>query len=104
MGTIWVKEFTGGLDVRRLPETTPGGVLVRGADGHITRGGEFEKRAAFVKAYNNLTGTVGLARTSTGLVVFGNAPRPFLPAGCPAANSIGGFPNHAKHIGAAPQG
>ena len=26
--------------------------------------------------------------------------RPFLPAGCPAANGIGGFPNHAKHIGA----
>lgn len=81
MGQVWVKEFTGGLDVRRLPETTPGGVLVRGADGHITRGGEFEKRAAFVKAYNNLTGTVGLACTSTGLVVFGNAPRPFLPTG-----------------------
>ena len=81
MGTIWVKEFTGGLDVRRLPETTPGGVLVRGADGHITRGGEFEKRAAFVKSHNLPPGTVGLAKTKTSLVVFGSGPRPFLPDG-----------------------
>lgn len=81
MGTIWIKEFTGGLDVRRLPETTPGGVLVRGADGHITRGGEFEKRAAFVKAYDLPAGTVGFARTNTSLVVFGHATAPTLPTG-----------------------
>lgn len=81
MGTVWIKEFTGGLDVRRLPETTPGGVLVRGADGHITRGGEFEKRAAFVKAFDLPEGTVGLARTRTGLVVFGSAASAVLPTG-----------------------
>ena len=45
MGTIWIREFTGGLDARRLPETTPGGVLIKGIDGHINRGGEFEQRA-----------------------------------------------------------
>lgn len=81
MGQIWIKEFTGGLDVRRLPETTPGGVLVRGADGHITRGGEFEKRAAFVKAYDLPEGTVGLARTRTTLTVFGSAASAALPTG-----------------------
>jgi hypothetical protein len=43
MSTIWIKEFIGGLDTRRMPATTPGGVLLRGVDGHITRGGEFEK-------------------------------------------------------------
>lgn len=72
MGTIWVKEFTGGLDTRRLPETTPGGVLIRATDGHINRGGEFEQRAAFVPAYNLPAGTVGLAHVPTGLVVFGH--------------------------------
>ena len=80
MGTIWVKELTGGLDVRRLPETTPGGVLLRATDGHITRGGEFEKRAAFVAAYALPAGTVSLAATKTGLVVFGNLTA---PAGIP---------------------
>lgn len=81
MGTIWVKEMTGGLDTRRLPETTPGGVLIRAKDGHITRGGEFEKRAAFVPAYTLPSGTIGLAHTRLGLVVFGHAAAPTLPSG-----------------------
>jgi hypothetical protein len=81
MGKIWVKELTGGLDVRRLPETTPGGVLSKGQDGHITSGGEFEKRAAFVKAYTLPTGTVGLAADTTGLIVFGSATDPGVPSG-----------------------
>lgn len=76
MGTIWIKEMTGGLDVRRLPETTPGGVLVRADNGHITRGGEFETRAAFVPEIALPAGTVGLAHTRTGLVVFGSGPAP----------------------------
>lgn len=80
MGTIWIKELTGGLDVRRLPETTPGGVLVRADNGHITRGGEFETRAAFVPEIALPAGTVGLAHTRTGLVVFGSGPA---PAGLP---------------------
>lgn len=81
MGTIQVREMTGGLDVRRLPETTPGGVLVRADDGHITRGGEFETRAAFVKEFTLPAGTAGLAHTRTGLMTFGSGPA---PAGMPA--------------------
>jgi hypothetical protein len=81
MGSIWIKEFTGGLDTRRLPETTPGGLLIRGQDGHITRGGEFEKRAAFVPFATLPGGTVGLARTRTSLVTFGSAPAPAMPNG-----------------------
>lgn len=74
MGTIWVKEFMGGLDARRLPETTPGGALIVGRDGHITRGGEFEQRAAFVKFADLPAGeTKGLAATNSGLFVFGHA-------------------------------
>jgi sugar lactone lactonase YvrE len=81
MGTIWVKEFTGGLDTRRLPETTPPGVLIRAKNGHVTRGGEFEKRAAFVPTYDLPANTVGLAHTRTGLVVFGHQPAPTMPPG-----------------------
>lgn len=82
MGTIWIREFTGGLDTRRMPETTSGGVLIVGQDGHITRGGEFEVRAAFVPAYTLPAGaTVGLANTTAGIVVFGADAAPTLPAG-----------------------
>ena len=82
MGTIWVKEFTGGLDTRRLPETTPGGVLLAAVNGHISRGGEFEKRAAFVKTYTLPPGTVGLGHLANGLMVFGHTTKPAtLPAG-----------------------
>lgn len=76
MGVIHVKEMTGGLDARRLPETTPGGVLIRADNGHITRGGEFEARAAFVPEFVLPAGTVGLAQTETGLLVFGSTTRP----------------------------
>ena len=72
MGNIWIREFTGGLDTRRLEETTAGGVLIKAVDGHINRGGEFEQRAAFVKVYTLPAGqTKGLAATSTSLYVFG---------------------------------
>lgn len=82
MGTIQVKEMTGGLDARRLPETTPGGVLVRADNGHITRGGEFQTRAAFVPQFSLPAGTIGLAHTRTGLVVFGSAAAPSgIPSG-----------------------
>lgn len=81
MGTIWIKEFTGGLDTRRLPETTPGGVLITAQDGHITRGGEFEQRAAFIREFDLPAGTLGLAARPTGLVVFGSGSPPAMPAG-----------------------
>lgn len=76
MGTIFVKELTGGLDARRLPETTPGGVLIQADNGHITRGGEFQARAAFVPEMTLPAGTVGLAHNRSGLVVFGSGPAP----------------------------
>lgn len=81
MGQIWIREFIGGLDVRRLPETSPGSVILRGVDGHINRGGEFEQRAAFVPAYTLPEGTVGLAHMRTGIVVFGSGEAPVMPAG-----------------------
>lgn len=83
MGTIWLKQF-GGVDARRLPETTPSDSLIRGTDGHITRGGEFEKRAAFVPTYTlPANKTFGLAADSSSVYVFygDNVGTPSLPAG-----------------------
>lgn len=76
MGSLWIKEFTGGLDTRRLPETTSGGVLLQATNGHITRGGEFEKRAAFVLYGVLPAGTFGLAATASNLFVFGSGADP----------------------------
>lgn len=82
MGTIWIKELTGGLDARRLPETTPGGVLIKGNNGHITRGGEFEQRANFSLFGTLPAGTVGLSHDRSGLYVFGSGTAPTdLPLG-----------------------
>lgn len=81
MATLWIKELIGGLDSRRLNETTAGGLLIRATDGHITRGGEFEKRAAFVPLHDVPTSTVGLFNTIAGLFVFGAGPTPTLPVG-----------------------
>ncbi len=73
MGTLWLRSFTGGLDARRLPETSPGGTLIYGKDGHINRGGEFEQRADFIPVYELPAGeTKGLAATKAGLWVFGH--------------------------------
>jgi hypothetical protein len=81
MGTLWVREFTGGLDTRRLPETSKGGTLIKAIDGHINRGGEFEQRAAFVPFAKLPKGTVGMAYVPAGLVVFGSGGQPAdLPA------------------------
>jgi hypothetical protein len=82
MATIWVKEFSGGLDARRLPVNTAGGNLITAYDGHINRGGDFEQRADFVNEYTLPAGTFGLTDNGTTLVVFGSAAAPAgLPVG-----------------------
>lgn len=81
MGSVWVKEFIGGLDTRKLPETTPGGVLTLFENGHITRGGEIEQRAAFVLKYQLPAGTISMAYDAFGIVVFGSGADPGVPVG-----------------------
>lgn len=76
MGVIHVQEFTGGLDARRMPEATSGGVLIRARNGHISRGGEFEQRAAFVPEFTLPAGTVGMFYDRQGVVVFGDGAEP----------------------------
>jgi len=82
MGVIHVQEFTGGLDARRMPEATSGGVLVKANDCHVTRGGELEQRAAFVPEFTLVAGTVGMFYDTAGIVVFGSDAEPNgLPSG-----------------------
>lgn len=81
MGTIWVREFTGGLDTRRMPETTAGGALLVGNNGHISRGGDFEKRAAFVPEYTLPADTIGMAAGAESIYVFGDIAPPVMPSG-----------------------
>lgn len=64
-----------------MPETTAGGVLVKALNGHITSGGEFEKRAAFVPTYSLPASTFGLWYNSIGIYVFGSDAAPLLPSG-----------------------
>lgn len=79
MGNVWIKEFTGGLDTRRLAETTAGGVLIKARNVHLTRGGDVQKRAAFVPEYTLTEGTVGMAGGTDSIYVFGDAVAPELP-------------------------
>lgn len=82
MGTIWIREFRGGLDARRLPETLAGGTLMRARDCHINRGGELEQRSVFTPQYDLVANTTkGLAETSDGLITFGHQAS--APAGHP---------------------
>lgn len=81
MGQIWVKEFTGGLDTRRMFEAAAGGVLIRARNGHITSGGEFEARYAFVPEYELPADTHGLFYDRAGIVVFGSVTEPAMPPG-----------------------
>ncbi len=82
MPSAWVTEFTGGLDVRKLPETSRGGTLIRAVDCHINRGGEIEQRAVFAPVWQSpLAATTGLVATRDRLVVFGHAAA--APAGLP---------------------
>lgn len=76
MGTITIESLTGGLDTRRITEASEANVLLVANNGHITRGGDFEKRFSFVDEYDLPAGTVGLSANSAGLVVFGHTTAP----------------------------
>ena len=58
------------------------GVLWSGINGHLTRGGDFEKRKSFVSKYSLPANTKGFAKTVDTLYVFGAqaTPNGFRPA------------------------
>lgn len=87
MPYVVVDNFSGGLDSRRHVLNSKTGTLSVLKNAHITRGGEIEKRKAFVE-YADVSfealgiNTFGLEATADGIYVFGDAAAPeSLPPG-----------------------
>jgi hypothetical protein len=76
MAYVLIENFSGGVDRSRPRYVGPPGSLWSGINGHLSRGGDFEKRKAFVATYSLPPGTASLAKVASGLVVFGSAPAP----------------------------
>lgn len=77
MPYVLVEDFRAGLDTRRTEITSVPGSARTLTNCHISRGGEIEKRKAFVTYATLPAGTHGLATTSSGQVfVFGSAATP----------------------------
>jgi len=74
MGYVLINDFIGGVDRTRERYAAAQGTIWAGINGHISRGGDFEKRKAF-QAWRALPEgeTIGLARDADGLRVFGIA-------------------------------
>ena len=66
-----ISDFQAGLDVRKSPLTAPAGSLRKCINAHITRGGEVEKRKAFVELGDFDPGTFGLHTVEEQLFTFG---------------------------------
>lgn len=72
MSYLVVNNFVGGLDTRRHILTSKPGSVVKLVNGHITRGGEIEKRKIF-ELYKTLPiGTFGLESCANKLYTFGS--------------------------------
>jgi len=80
MAYIALSNFKYGLDTRRSALSSVPGTLLYANNGHVTTGGEFEKRASFQRIALP-AGCCGLEVTSGGLVTFGSGAA---PAGLPA--------------------
>lgn len=76
-----VDNFSAGVDRTRPRYVGPPGSLWSGINGHLTRGGDFEKRKSFVEYAALPAGTFGLSKTSAGLYAFGSAAAPGMPPG-----------------------
>lgn len=76
MAYFILEDFRLGQDSRKSPLTAAPGTLTTFVNGHITRGGELEKRKAFAEEYTLPSGTFGLAAAGGELYVFGSAEAP----------------------------
>ncbi len=70
-----ITNFNGGLDARKFFLSLPPGTLTGLVNGHITQGGEIEKRKAFIPTPLPLN-VHGAQPTANGLVVFGSRDTP----------------------------
>ena len=72
MAYTFVNSFKQGIDSRRSKISSQQGSLIYGRNVHINRGGEIEKRKAFVAMAEMPDGTHGLHATKFGIYVFGS--------------------------------
>ena len=81
-----IEDFRSGMDTRRMPVLSTPGSLLRLVNGHINRGGEIEKRLAFVEQMDMPANTFGLAAVGGTLYTFGSvaAASVTFPANAPA--------------------
>ncbi len=66
-----IADFRSGLDARKYKLSLPAGTLTALVNGHITAGGEIEKRKAFLP-YDLPPGTFGSESGDSGIYVFGS--------------------------------
>lgn len=79
---LLIEDFKGGLDSRRGRFTAKAGTLYNLVNAHISRGGEIEKRKAFVPYAQLPKGkTFGLQAANSILYTFGSEGAPLVPAG-----------------------
>lgn len=82
MAYIVIEDFRAGLDRRKMPEASPPGSLQTLINGHITRGGEIEKRRAMVPTFALPPGqTFGFTGANGVLYTFGSDDSPAVPPG-----------------------
>jgi len=72
MPYVVIEDFKSGLDRRKAQAASPQGSLQVLTNAHITRGGEIEKRLAFVPTHS-VPGTFGLAGANGQLYVFSSS-------------------------------
>jgi len=81
MPYVVIQDFRSGLDRRKASAAAPAGSLQTATNLHITRGGEIQKRLAFVPKYQLPPGaTFGMAGANGALYVFSSTPQ-IVPAG-----------------------
>ena len=82
MAYLLIEDFKEGLDSRRSRNSSKAGTLFNMVNAHINRGGEIEKRKAFVP-YATLPAsqTFGFEAANSNLYVFGSVSSPSVPAG-----------------------
>lgn len=91
-----IKDFKAGLDTRKIVASAAPGSLARADDCNVDRGGEIEKRLAWVPSVNLPDGTFGLTQllTDGDLIVFGSGPE---PAGMPVGTAYQQLAHNAGH-------
>lgn len=81
MTTQEITSFSTGIDRRRPRYALSAGSVWDAVNCHLTRGGDLEKRKAFVSKYSLPAGTFGLEGAGQKLYVFGSGANPGVPAG-----------------------